>query len=593
METEELRFTFEFSEYCSHKYGHVTAFSYKKGTKWQSYSFNEYNAIVNRLALGLLSIGVQKSEFVATIFHYNCPEWNFIDLALSKIGAVHVPIYPTISDSDYLFILNQTKPKYVFVTGQFLYNRLSELRDNLQTIRQIFTIDKLPGVSEWQDILIDDEKEEGKLRKLLEERKATFTEDDIISVVYTSGTTGFPKGVMLSHRNLVSNTLAAASLQPLGLGKRILSFLPLCHVYERTAIYQFQVNGASIYYCESLKSLMDLFKEVKPNGTTVVPRVLEKIIKMVLISGRRKGGIGRFITNWAVQLGFRFKPGKKKSSIYLLWYYLAYFAVFSRVRKSMGDKLEYIGCGGAPIHPKIKRFFWAAKMPVYEGYGLTECAPLVTLNSPVKGAVRSVGAVIPGVEVKLSADNEILCKGPNVTKGYFLQDELTMETIIEGWLHTGDIGKWINGDYLQIVGRKKQMFKTSYGKYIVPQAIESKFNESPLIDWVVVVGEGKHCAAAIISPNFECFKNQFPILNHISNQKLIQKPEVKKAILKEIEGVNRQLGKTEQLKKHIIVADTWTTESGEISPTFKIKRNIILQKYKRQIRDLYSDESIL
>ena len=592
MEPEDLRFTYEFPKYCSQKYGPVTAFSYKSGSKWQSYSFADYEKTVNRLALGLLSIGVQKSEYVATIFHYNCPEWNFLDLALSKIGAVHVPIYPTISDSDYLYIINQTKPRYMFVTGQFLYNRLSELRDSLPSILQIFTIDKLPGVPVWQNILLDDIKEEDKLERLLHDRQNTFTEDDVISIVYTSGTTGFPKGVMLSHRNLVSNTLAAASLQPLGLGKKILSFLPLCHVYERTANYQFQIKGATIYYCESLKTLMDLFKEVKPNGTTVVPRVLEKIIKMVLISGKKKGVIGRLITNWAVQLGFRYKPVRNKSNIYLLWYLIAYFIVFGRVRKSMGDNIEYIGCGGAPINPKIKRFFWASKMPVYEGYGLTEGSPLVTLNSPEKGAVRSVGAVIPKVEVKLAPDGEILCKGPNVTQGYFLQEKLTQETIIDGWLYTGDLGKWIQGNYLQIIGRKKQMFKTSFGKYIVPQAIESKFNDSPLINWIMVIGEGKHCAAAIISPNFEYFKNQFPILGLISNQKLVQKPEVQKAILKEIKDVNRQLGKTEQLKKQLIVSDVWSTESGEISPTYKIKRNIIFQKYKRQIRDLYRDESI-
>lgn len=567
----------------------------KVGRKWQPISCKDYIATVDILARGLLALGIDKGENVATIFSYNCPQWNFIDMALAKIGAVHVPIYPTISDSDYLYILNQIEAQLVIASDQIIYNKISGLQKELPSLEKIFTIENLPNVDNFDELIQLGFGVSKEFQKLFTERVKSNSPSDVTSIVYTSGSTGFPKGAMLTHKNLVTNMYVAAAIQPLGIGKRVMSFLPLCHVYERTANYQFQLKGAQIYYSENLKSLTKNMKEVKPHGLTVVPRLLEKVIKYVMVSTRKGNIFVRLYVRWAIRFGFRYRPYRKKRSMfYRLRYRLANITIFRMVRASFGGKIQYIGCGGAHLNKKIERFFWAANMPVYQGYGLTECSPLVSLNYPGKGNywIGSVGKVVDGVKVKIASDGEILCKGANVMQGYYKQETLTKETIIEGWLHTGDIGSFLGDKYLRITGRKKQMFKTSYGKYIVPQAIENKFLGSALIDYLVVIGEGKHCAAAIISPNFYYLQKSFDKKNRYSNQKLIELQVVKRAIRKEVDEVNKELGKTERIQKHLIVGDIWSVETGELSPTLKIKRNIILKKYNRQIHLLYRDESL-
>lgn len=591
MDAENIRFTYELPAYCSQKYSDLHAFSEKINRKWHEYTFNDYKNISEKIAVSFLKLGIRKGENVATVFNYNCPQWNFIDMALAIVGAVHVPIYPTISDSDYLYILNQIESRFVIISDKNIFNRISEISNQLHYSLSFFSVRKFSGATHWKDLVnIPDDYQSQKL----EERKRSIREDDVVSIVYTSGTTGFPKGVELSHRNIVSNLLAAAKLQPLGKGDRILSFLPLCHVYERTANYQFTFKGASIHYCDSYKALMHVMKEVKPHGTTVVPRLLEKIIKMVKTDAEKRNLFIRLFVKWSVSMGLRYNPHRKKHFFLLLSYKIVYLAVFQKLKKLMGGNLRYIGCGGAPINYKIKSFFWAAQMPVYEGYGLTECSPLVALNSPVDNLhyIKSVGPVIPGVEVKLASDGEILCKGPNVTSSYYKMERVTQETFENGWLKTGDLGKFVQGNFLQIVGRKKQMFKTSFGKYIVPQAIEKKFTESFAIDHLVVVGEGKYCAAAIISPNFEYFRNTVPEMKFLSNKKIAKSEIVRKHITNEIQQVNKKLGKTEQIRKFLIVQDKWSTNSGELSPTLKIKRNIIQYKYKRQIEQLFKEDAI-
>lgn len=539
-------------------------------------------------------MGIQKGDYVATVFSNNSPQWNMLDVAFSQVGAVHIPVYPTISDSDYLYILNQAEVKYVFVGDQWAYNRVSHLQKELPFLEQIFPVDKILNTDNYTELLNLGENSSKKIKAELEERKGSISPDDVASIIYTSGTTGFPKGALLTHNNLLSNTFAAAEIQPLGKGNRIFSFLPLCHVYERTANYQFQLKGTEIYYCENMKRMMANFTEVRPHGTSVVPRVLEKIIKYISVSAKNKNLIIRWVINSSVNLGLNYDPDRNRGYLYRWRYHLAFWAVFSRVRASLGGRIRYIGCGGAPINPKIKRFFWACKMPVYEGYGLTECSPLVSLNFPGHGNhnIETVGPVIRGVEVKLTDDNEILVKGPNCMTGYFKNQELTNETIVNDWLHTGDIGEFINNKYLKITGRKKQMFKTSYGKYIVPQAIENKFADSPLIDYLMVIGEGKHCAGAVISPNFPYLRKLHSVRDSTSNATLIELAAVKKTILKEIEKVNKTLGRTEQIKKHLLVPDAWSSESGELSLTMKLKRNIILKKYSKKIHLLYKAESI-
>lgn len=594
MKPEQVKRTFEIAEYCARQFGDKPAFYQKKGANWQPISCKDYYSLSEQLALGLIAIGLEMGDYVATIFNLNSPQWNIIDMALSQIGAIHIPVYPTISDSDYLYILNQAEVKYVFVGDQSAFNRISTLQTDIPSLEQIFPIEKLGNMENFEDILQLGENSPLHITQNLDDRKSKINPDDIVSIIYTSGTTGFPKGAMLTHKNLVANMFAAAEVQPLGLGSRIFSFLPLCHVYERTANYQFQIKGAQIFYCENMKRLMVNFQEIRPHGTSVVPRVLEKIIKTVLISGKKRNFFIRWFIYWAVGIGFKFKPYRRQTALYKLRYKLAYLIVFRKVRAALGGRIRYVGCGGAPILHKIERFFWACRMPVYEGYGLTEGSPLVSLNHPGAGNywIGSVGPLVKGVEVKIASDGEILVKGPNIMKGYFKQDDLTHESIVDGWFHTGDIGSFIRGRFLQITGRKKQMFKTSYGKYIVPQAIENKFADSPAIDYLIVIGEGKHCAGAVISPDFSYLRNFHSIDSKISNQKLIEMPVIKKTIQREVDQVNKQLGKTEQIKKHLIVSDKWSPETGELSPTMKIKRNIILKKYNRKIHFLYKRDSI-
>lgn len=547
------------------------------------------------LAQGLLTLGIEKGENVASVFSYNCPQWNFLDMALAQIGAVHVPVYPTISDSDYLYILNQIESRFVIVSDQVIYNKVSQLLIDIPSLEKIITVEDLPNVDNFDELIQIGFSGNREIREQMKLRIASIQEDDVASIVYTSGSTGFPKGAMLTHKNLVSNIYVAAESTPLGVGKRVMSFLPLCHVYERTANYQFQLKGAQVYYCENLKSLTKNMRQIRPHGITVVPRLLEKVIKYVLVSTRKGNVFVRLYVRWAIRFGFKFRPYRKKRSfIYRLRYKVANYTVFKMVRSSFGGKIEYIGCGGAHLNKKVERFFWAANMPVYQGYGLTECSPLVSVNSPGKGRfwLGSVGPIVRDVKVKIAEDGEILCKGPNVMKGYFKQDELTQDTIKDGWLYTGDIGSFIGNKYLRITGRKKQMFKTSYGKYIVPQAIESKFLQSPIIDYLIVIGEGKHCAAAVISPNFEYLRKVYDKKERYSNARLIELALVKRALRKEIENVNKELGKTERIQKHIVVADEWSVDTGELSPTLKIKRNIIQKKYKRQIHQLFRSDNI-
>ena len=582
-------------EYCSKQYSESPIFYLKVGRKWQAITSKDYIATVNTLVYGLLTLGIQKGENVATIFNYNCPQWNFLDMALAKIGAVHVPVYPTISDSDYLYILNQIGSRIVFASDQVIYNKLTRLQNELQALEKIITITNLPNVESYDELIQLGFGASREMRGLSEERMQSNDPGDVVTIIYTSGSTGFPKGAMLTHTNLVSNMFAAAAIQPLGKGHRVMSFLPLCHVYERTANYQFQLKGATIYYCENIKSLTNNMREIRPNGITVVPRLLEKVIKFVLVNTRKGNMFVKMVVRWAIRFGFRFKPYREKKSLfYQFKYRLADLILYRMVRSSFGGRIKYIGCGGAPLNDKVERFFWAAKMPVFEGYGLSECSPLVALNYPGKKNywIGSVGPVVDGVKVKIAGDGEILCKGPNVMKGYFMQEDLTKKTIKDGWLHTGDIGRIVKNRYLKITGRKKQMFKTSYGKYIVPQAIESKFVGSEVIDYLVVIGEGKHCAAAVISPVFTYLKKHFDPKNKLSNAKLVELPAAKKAIKKEIDKVNKELGKTERIQKHLIVPDVWSAESGELSPTLKIKRNIILKKYRKQILLLYRMDSI-
>jgi long-chain acyl-CoA synthetase len=589
----QLKRTFELIDHCLSHYPNEDLLYRRRNGVWVPLTSNELSAQVNYLSAALLSEGIKNNENVATIFSYNSCEWNIIDLAIAQIGAVHLPVYPTISDSDYLFILNQAEIRTIFVSDQVIYNKISGLLRDLPILETIISIEKLSNVKYFEDLIIYGKEIFNSQKKQIAIRRKKIQAESVCSIIYTSGTTGFPKGVMLTHENLCTNLMAAASLQPVEKGEKVLSFLPLCHAYERMAVYQSLYKGIKVYYADSFKSILIDMRDVQPHGTTVVPRILEKIVKGVLTNAKESFLIKRWIMKWSVEFGFKYRIYKRKGFIRRFKLFLADKFVYRHVRALLGGKLKYVGCGGAPVIKEIERFFWAAGIPVYEGYGLTECSPLVALNYEGRNnvVVGTVGPVIPDVEVKIAADGEILVRGPNLMKGYYKNPELTEQTILDGWLHTGDLGRFLADRFLKIKGRKKEMFKTSYGKYIVPQAIESKFAESMIIDRIMIIGEGKHCAAAIVSPDFKYFREVFKMETDLGNIELVNSPELSGLIAKEISKVNRQLGKTEQIKKYFIVADNWTPESGEISATQKLKRNIILHKYSLHIHDLFKEDS--
>jgi long-chain acyl-CoA synthetase len=586
--------TFEIVDHFKSQFRDRTLLHAKKNQKWVGITAEDFANKIEKLSLYLIYSGIQRSEVVATIFSNNTSEWNIIDLALAQIGAIHLPIYPTLSESDYLFILNQAAVRWVFITDQSIYNKLSVLLCKLPLLQNIISIEKLPKVECFENILVQTLTNQNELSDTLQIIKRGVKSMDVCTTIYTSGTTGFPKGVMLTHRNICTNILAAAALQPLGNGHKVISFLPLCHMYERVAVYQFLYNGAQVYYAENLKSMLANMREIRPDGTTVVPRVLEKIVINLHGRAHNSGFIKKHFMHWCLKYGFQFKPYSRLRWTAKLIRVFADIIFYRSVRSLLGGKIKYVGCGGAPVAARILNFFWAAGIPVFEGYGLTECSPLVSLNFPGQNNILtgSVGPAINDVQIRIADDSEILVKGPNVMKCYYKNDELTDRTIIDGWLHTGDLGEIIEDRFLKIIGRKKEMFKTSYGKYIVPRAIESLFIDSPIIDHLIVTGEGRHCAAAIVSPDFRfCRRNILKQFNGTNNE-LIALPEIKKIIRQEIDKVNRQLGKTEQINKYLLVPDVWTIESGELSATHKLRRNIIINKYAAGIRELYREDEI-
>ena len=587
-----IQFTYDLIRYICERYPGKEIFHCKRSGKWTGITTEQFAEEVEKLTVLLISEGVRKGECVASIFSYNTYEWNIIDMALARIGAVHLPVYPTISDSDYLFILKQAEVRWVFITDQLLYNKLSQLICELDLVKNIVSIEKLPSVDNFQQLIAESPLGSEKYKKRLQARIRKSDPDDVCTILYTSGTTGFPKGVMLTHRNLCTNTEAAAVSQPLHEGDRVISFLPLCHIYERVAVYQFILKGVEVFYAENLKALLGNMREIRPDGTTVVPRLLEKIIAGFQTRAINSSVFLRFFILWSIRLGYRYDIHDRGGMLYRIKYTIADRFVYSHVRSLLGGHVRYMGCGGAPIDARILRFFWAAGIPVYEGYGLTECSPLVALNHPGDNGLRigTVGPPLNDIQIRIAADREILVRGPNLMKGYFKDENQTRAVILDGWLCTGDLGEFVDDRFLKIVGRKKEMFKTSYGKYIVPQAIENRFLESRLIDYIIVIGEGKHFASAVISPNFEYCRTLLPGSEEISAKSLIRQPNVIRAFEKEISAVNRQLGKTERINRFLLVEDTWSTETGELSATQKLRRNTIIHKYAARIRDMYRED---
>lgn len=560
----------------------------KENGEWVKYSIEQYIETANLISYAFIKLGVKKGDKIATITQ-NRPEWNFLDSGILQIGAVHVPIYPTISESDYKYILTHAEVKYVFVSGKELLKKIEHILPEIPSLKGIYTFNPIDTVPHLKDLvkLGKDNQANDKLEQI----KASITTDDIATLIYTSGTTGNPKGVVLSHNNIISNVLAVYHIFPVGETCKCLSYLPVSHVYERTNLYIYQYLGVSVYYAENMATIADNLKEIKAEMLTTVPRLLEKVYDRIIAKGWKLKGIKRSIFFWAVNLGLNYDI-EGKSFLYRQQLKLANKLVFNKWREGLGGNIRVIVSGGAALQPRLSRVFTAAQIPVLEGYGLTETSPIIAVNSFKKDGRKfgTVGKPIAGVTVKIAKDEEILVKGPNVMKGYYKDKEMTKEAIDqEGWFHTGDLGRIEPEGLLKITGRKKAIFKTAMGKYISPEHIENRLVESPFIDAVLVVGENQKFAAAMIVPDFVHLKSWCNIkgIKYTSSEEIVNHEDVKKRYKREVDEINKDFGTYEQVKKYRLMDTEWTIQTRELTANLKLRRKYIYEKYKDVIVGLF------
>lgn len=567
----------------------------KENQQWIKYSCKEYVEQATMVSYGLLALGMKKGDKVAMVSN-NRPEWNFIDMGISQAGMILVPIYPTISVEEYEYILDDAKPKLIFVSDKGLFEKIKPIVDKAASIESIYSINKVEGAKNWTDVKELGKENTEKFRDELVTIKESIKPGDLVTLIYTSGTTGNPKGVMLSHSNLMSNVIASSVVHPYGPESKSLSFLPLCHIYERMLNYHFQYKGISIYYAENMGTIVNDLKDIKPELFSTVPRLLETVYDKIIGKGKDLSYFKKQIFFWAVNLGMKFKLHGENSWFYKKRLKIADKLIFSKWREALGGNVGIIVSGGAALQPRLATIFWAANIRVLEGYGLTETSPVVAVGNMVTDEVMfgAVGPLIKDVEVKIAEDGEILCKGPNIMMGYYNKPELTKEVIDEdGWFHTGDIGMMVDDKYLKITDRKKEIFKLSNGKYIAPQVIENKLKESFFIQQLMVIGENEKFASALISPNFEFLHNWCSIhdIKYHDNQELIQIPEVVARYQKEVKEINKNLAFHEQIKRSRLVYKEWTPGTGELSPTLKLKRKFIYKEYEHIIKEIFSHEA--
>ena len=565
------------------------ALAAKKQGQWRKYSIQEYVELTNLLSYGMLKSGIEPGDKVG-IVSSNRPEWNMLDFAIMQIGAVSIPIYPTISQEDYRYILNHAEMKMIFIEGKELRNKLKPILPEVKSLKEIYTFDNVDPDFKYLEQLIElglENQDAEKLNAL----KAAGKPEELATIIYTSGTTGNPKGVMLSHSNVV-NQIKNLQTTPAQWSKIALSFLPLCHAYERMLVYLYQYLGMSVYYAESLATIAENIKEINPTMMSAVPRLLEKIYDKFYLAGKSLPFLQKVIYYWAFNLATRYQL-EGISPWFKFRLKIADKLIYSKWREKLGGNFDIVVSGGSAIQPHMASFFSAIGMPVFEGYGLSETSPVIAVSQRGKNGRKfgTVGLPLPGVEVKLAERDEIICRGHNVMLGYYKNPELTAQVIdADGWLHTGDTGKFTPEGQLIITGRLKSIFKTSFGKYVNPQAVESKFTESPFIENMIVVGENKKFAAALISPDFVylkswCGKHK---LNYTTNAEMIQDPIVQKRFADEVKKYNQFFGDFEQVKRYQLVADEWTQPGGFLSPTLKIKRNVIEAHYADRIEKLFA-----
>lgn len=580
---------FDFPYYQKETYGLQTAFASKYNGKWVATSTQEYIDQANAISRGLVRLGVKPNDKIAIISMNNRTEWNIMDIGALQTGAQTVPIYPTISEEDYEYVLNHSEAKYCFVSCEEVLQKVLSISSKLKKLKDVYSFDDLENCKSWKEVL--DKGKDASNQDEVEKRMADVKPEDLATLIYTSGTTGRPKGVMLSHNNIVTNVVASKERVPFGSGGKSLSFLPVCHIFERMILYLYQYCGVQIYFAEGLDKISDNVKEVQPDVMTVVPRLLEKVYDAIIAKGTELTGTKKKLFFWAVELGLKFEPYGKNG-----WWYgkqlgIARKLIFSKWQEALGGNLQMMVSGSAALQPRLARVFAAAGMPVMEGYGLTETSPVISVNDERNGGwkIGSVGRIIRDVEVKIADDGEILCKGPNVMLGYYKDPKKTDEVIKEGYFHTGDIGIIDGEGFLKITDRKKEMFKTSGGKYVAPQLLENRMKQSRFIEQIMVVGEGEKMPAALIQPNFE-FLNDWAERHNITigqNSDIVHNEKVIARIQEEVDSANEDFAKWEKVKVFRLTPDVWSIDDGHLTPTLKLRRKIVKEKYLDLYNSIY------
>jgi len=584
----EVKRLFDIPYYQNEKFPQKDAFADKVVGEWVKVSTQEYIDHANSVSRALIKMGIQAGDKIAMISN-NRSEWNICDIGIQQVGAISVPVYPTIDSDSYAYIFNDASVKLVIVSDQELADKVNAIKSQVATLTEVYSFVDCKGAINWKTL---HEGPNAELDAELEKRKAAIQGDDLVTLIYTSGTTGNPKGVMLTHNNLLSNVKACEPRLPVGQDAKSLSFLPVCHVFERMLLYLYQYTGVSVYFAESLDTIGDNLKEIKPDVFTAVPRLLEKVFDKIVAKGDELTGIKRKLFFWALDLGEEFDV-RGKSGLYNFKLKIARKLIFSKWQEALGGNVKAIACGSAALQPRLARVFFAAGIPVMEGYGLTETSPVISVNMEKDNKIMfgTTGTVIDQVTVKIAEDGEILVKGPNVMIGYYNKPDKTAEVIdSEGWFHTGDIGELVDGEFLKITDRKKEIFKTSGGKYIAPQVMENKFKESRFIEQIMVIGENQKMPAAFIVPDIEFVKEWAKRKNVNVGETLAdisQNDEVRDRIAKEIEQFNEGFGQWEKIKKFELVPNAWTIEGGELTPTMKPKRKVVMEKYQDLFKKIY------
>ncbi len=584
---------FDFPYHQLERYDIPDALVTKYDGKWIKTSTREYIANANAVSRALLKMGVAPNDKIAVISSNNRTEWNILDIGVLQTGAQNVPIYPTISEADYEYILNHSGAIYCFVSDAEVLRKVNLIRHNVPNLREVYSFDRLADCRNWDELLElgTDEANQAEVQA----RMDAIVPGDLATIIYTSGTTGRPKGVMLSHDNIVSNVLCSEQRIPFDAGKtKALSFLPICHIFERMVLYLYQYYGVGIYFAESIEKLSDNLKEVRPHVITAVPRLLEKVYDKIYAKGAALSGIKKKLFFWAIDLGLKYEPYGQNGWWYEFQLKIARKLIFSKWKEGLGGNLNLMVSGSAALQPRLARVFAAAEIPVMEGYGLTETSPVIAVNDMRNGGFRigTVGRVIPKVEVKIAPDGEILCKGPNVMMGYYKDPEKTAEAIVDGYFHTGDIGEIDKDGFLRITDRKKEMFKTSGGKYIAPQLIENAMKQSRFIEQIMVVGDGEKMPAALIQPNFD-FVREWARLHDIelpdSQEAIVRDSRVIDRVAEEVSRLNDQFGNYEKIKKFELTPDIWSIDGGHLTPTMKLKRKAVREIYNALYDRMYRD----